>query len=92
MIRKMQILFIIYSAVEKAAFRSGGSFYAVLSSLSYSRETHPPGSDSHGCITLHFAKNRNEHRAMPLKSTLPTAVIRSIDLFDPLCFFMLSWA
>jgi predicted RNase H-like HicB family nuclease len=46
--------------------------------LCYSRETHPPSSDSHGCLTLHFAKNRNEKRAKALKTTLSTAVFRFI--------------
>ena len=64
----------LYSVVERAVFRLKGSFSAVLSSFYYSRETHPPGSDSHGCLTLHFAKNRNEHRAKSLNPTLPTSV------------------
>ena len=71
---------ILYSAVERAVFRLEGSLSAVLSSLCYSRETHPPGSNSHGCLTLHFAKNRNERRARSLKPTLPTAVFRMILL------------
>ncbi len=50
-------IIILYSAVERAAFRSGGSLSAVLSLLCYSRKTHPSGSNSHGCLTLHFTKN-----------------------------------
>ena len=67
---------ILKTAVGRAVFRSGSSLSAVLSSFCYSRETHPPGSDSHGCLTLHFAKNSNERRAKSLKPTLPTAEYR----------------
>ena len=70
----------LYAAVEKAVFRLKGPFSAVLSSFCYSCETRPPGSDSHGCLTLHFAKNRNELRARSLKPTLPTAIFRMILL------------
>jgi len=66
----------LITAVGRAVFRSEGSLSAVLSLFRYSRETHPQGSDSHGCLTLHFAKNRNEHRARTLKPTLPTAEYR----------------
>jgi len=64
------------TAVGRAVFRSGSSLSAVLSSFCYSRETHPPGSDSHCCLTLHFAKNSNERRAKSLKPALPTAEYR----------------
>ena len=70
----------LFPAVERAVFRLEGSLSAVLygghsAMCPYnSRETQPPGSDSHGCLTLHFAKNRNEHRAKSLKTTLPIAV------------------
>jgi RND family efflux transporter MFP subunit len=63
---------VLKEAVERVAFRLVSSFSAVLSSLRYSRETHPPGSDSHDCLTLHFAKNNNEKRAKSLKATLST--------------------
>ena len=42
--------FILKTAVEKAVFRSGNSLSDVLSSFRYSRETHPSGSDTHGCL------------------------------------------
>jgi len=71
-------LIILYSAVGRACFRSGRSFSAVVSSLRYSRETHPTGSDTHGCFTLHFANNGNENLTKSLKQTLPTAVFRII--------------
>jgi hypothetical protein len=67
------------TAVERAVFRSGSSLSAVQSSLCYSRETHPEcfrDSDSHGCLTLHFAKNGTERRAKSLKPTPPTAEYR----------------
>ncbi len=66
----------LYSTVDRAAFRSGRPFSAVLSSFLYSRETHPAGSDTHGCFTLHFAKNGNEKRAKSLNAALSTAFIR----------------
>jgi small-conductance mechanosensitive channel len=69
-------LFNLYSAVGGTVFRSGRPFSAVLSSFRYSRETHPPGSDTHGCLTLHFAKNSNEKRTKSLKSAPQTAVFR----------------
>ena len=74
--------------MKKLSFAQKVSLSAVLSSLCYSRETHPPGSDSHGCLTLHFAKNSNEHRAKSLKPTLSTAVFGTIAL--SLCLFMSS--
>lgn len=58
----------------RADFRSGSPFSAVLSSLRYRLETHPAGSDTQVCFTLHFAKNGNEKRAMSLKSALPAAI------------------
>jgi hypothetical protein len=61
------------TTVERAVFRSRSSFSAVLNSFRYSHETHPSGSDTHGCLTLHFANNGNEKRAKSLKPTLPTA-------------------
>jgi hypothetical protein len=61
------------TAVERAVFRSGSSLSAVLSLFRYSHETHPSGSDTHGCLTLHFANNGNERRAKSLKPTLPSA-------------------
>ena len=64
------------TAVERAVFRSKSFLSAVLSSFCYSHETHPPGSNSHGCLTLHFTKNGNERRAKSLKPTLPTAEYR----------------
>ena len=71
----------IYSdtAVKRAVFRSGSSLSDVLITFCYSRETRPSGSDSHGCFTLHFAKNVYERRANSLKPTLPTAKYRSIS-------------
>jgi len=64
------------TAVEKIGIRSGSSLSAVLSSFRYSRETHPAGSDSHGCYTLHFAKNGNGSRAKSLMPIPPTAKYR----------------
>ncbi len=61
------------TAVDRAAVRSGGSLSAFLDSFRYSRETHPSGSNSHGCLTLHFDKNGDERRAMPLTPPLSTA-------------------
>jgi hypothetical protein len=68
------------SAVERVGFRLESSLSALLNSFHYSHETHPAGSDTHGCLTLHFAKNGNERRAKSLKPTLPTAVFRIIGL------------
>jgi hypothetical protein len=68
------------TAVERAVFRSGSSLSDVLSSFRYSLETHPSGSDTQGCLTLHFAKNVNERRANSLKPTLPTAGFRITDV------------
>jgi hypothetical protein len=69
---------ILKTAVARAAFRSKNFLSAVLSSFCCSHETHPPGSNSHGCLTLHFAKNGNERRAKPLNQTLPTSEYRII--------------
>ena len=66
-------MMIISPAAKRAVIRSGSPLSAVLSSFRYSRETHPPGSDNHGCLTLHFAKNGDERRAKSLKPTLPAA-------------------
>jgi hypothetical protein len=71
--------YILKTAVERAVFRSGSSLTAVLSSFCYSLETHQ-GSDTQGCLTLHFAKNVNERRAKSLKPTPPTAEGRFIFL------------
>jgi hypothetical protein len=60
------------AAVEKAVFHSGSSLSAGLSSFRYSRETHTLGSDTHDCLTLHFAKTGNERRAKSLKTTFST--------------------
>jgi hypothetical protein len=64
------------TAVGRAVLRSKSFLSAVLSSFCYSHETHPPGSNSHGSLTLHFAKSGNERRAKSLKTTLPTAGYR----------------
>jgi hypothetical protein len=74
--------FILQTAVERAVFRSGSSLSAVLSSFCYSLETRPLGSDTQGCLTLHFAKNVNERRAKSLKATLSTAEYRSTATGD----------
>jgi hypothetical protein len=69
------IWIILKTAVEKAVFRSGSPLSAVLSSFCYSLETHPESirdSNTQGCLTLHFAKNGDERRAMSLKPTLST--------------------
>ena len=66
--------FMLYSAVERAVFRSEGSLSAALSSFCYSRETHPPGSNSHDCLSSISLRTANEKRAKQLKPTLPTAV------------------
>jgi len=66
----------LIAAVERDAFSLKNSLFAVLSSFCYSRKTHPLDSESHGCSTLHFAKNRNEHRAKSFKPTLPNAGYR----------------
>ena len=74
--------------VERAVFRLKSFLSAVLSSLCCSHETHPAGSNSHGCLTLHFAKNGNERKAKSLKPTLSTAeyrVILTLILFC-ICF------
>jgi hypothetical protein len=81
---------VLYSAVERVDFRLKGPFYVVLSSFCYSRETRPSGSDSHGCLTLHFAKNHNERSANSLKSTLSTAVFRIMRLCSPRFYAMLG--
>jgi hypothetical protein len=52
-----------------------------MGSFCYSHDTHPLGSNSHGCLTLHFAKNSNERRAKLLKPTLPNAEYRMKKLF-----------
>jgi len=70
------------TAVAKAVRRSKSFLSAVLSSFCYGHETHPPGSNSHGRLTLHFAMNGNKRRAKPLKPTLPTAENRVKDI-DP---------
>jgi len=47
------------------------------------------GSNSPGCLTLHFARGGNERRAKSLKPTLPTAhhrIILTLILFS-ICFF-----
>jgi hypothetical protein len=67
-------------AFERAVFRLESSLSAVLSSFRYSHETHPAGSDTHGCLTLHFANNGNERRAKSLKPTLSNAFLGSMGL------------
>ena len=86
--RYLRIISSLYSAVEKAVFPSECSLSAVLRSVSYSLETHPLSSNCHGCLTLHFAMNRNEHRARSLKPTFSTAVFGTIAL--SLCLFLPS--
>lgn len=77
----MQNNITLYSAVDRAGLCSGRSFSAILSSFHFSHETHPSGSDSHGCLTLPFAKNGNEKRAKSLNPTQPTAVIGIIGAY-----------
>jgi hypothetical protein len=67
------------STVERVVFRLKSSLSAVLSSFRYSHETHPESfrdSDTHDCLTLHFAKNANGRRAKSLKPILSTVVSR----------------
>jgi hypothetical protein len=80
----------LYPAVGSTVFRLKRSFSAVVSLFRYSLETHPEcfrDSNTQGCLTLHFANNRNEKRAKPLKTVLPTAVFRMKQ--NILIFFLL---
>jgi len=77
----------LYPAVGSTVFRLKRSFSALVSLFRYSLETHPEcfrDSNTQGCLTLHFANNRNEKRAKPLKTTLPTAVFM---IRKPCCGF-----
>jgi hypothetical protein len=60
----------LFSAVGEAIFRLILSMVydlCGLGSFRYSRETHPQGSNTHGCLALHFAETGKEKRAKSLK-------------------------
>ena len=75
---------ILKSAFVRAVFRLNSSLSAVLSLFRCSQETHSPGSNNHGCLTLHPAKNADERKAKSLKPTLPT-VFSKVTSYIELC-------